>query len=60
MRKIQIKIKENFGRRDVYPIGDLGNEIKKLTGKQTLSKTHIETLKKLGFEFDIQAPSLTE
>jgi hypothetical protein len=53
-----VKIKEQFGRRDVYPIGDLGDKIKALTCSKTISHKQIEVLKELGFQFEVEKEDL--
>ena len=49
---IKVKVKNIYGKDLVYPLGNKGYLITKLTGSKTLSALHIEALKALGFSFE--------
>lgn len=41
--------RNNFGRNDIYPHGDLSDAVKTLTGRKTLVSSDVEALQALGF-----------
>lgn len=55
---ILVEIKSVYGRDMIYPLSHI-QELENLTGKKTLSKSHIESLKKLGFTIKVKTPEVT-
>jgi hypothetical protein len=55
---ITIKITRNYGVEAIYPICDTGFKILELTGRKTLLRKDIDTLKSLGYTINIQSQSL--
>jgi hypothetical protein len=49
---IKVKIESQYGTERIYPL-TFALELNALTGQKTLSRKHIETLKQLGFTFEV-------
>ena len=49
--KIEYYVKNNYGNKQYYIVGDIAKTISNLTGKKTVSKQDMVNLEKLGFEF---------
>ncbi len=41
-----------FGRRSIYPTGELGPHLQRLTGKTTIDHRDLDALVELGFEIE--------
>lgn len=54
MRKVYIEIKSNYGNEAIYPACDAGRLFAKLTGKKTLSRSDLTTIKHLGYEVEVK------
>ncbi|MEZ4751543.1 MAG: hypothetical protein R3B54_13270 [Bdellovibrionota bacterium] len=50
---IQLKVKSVTGRVRYYPIGRLGELVKQLTKKKTLSELEVEALRGLGLRLEL-------
>lgn len=48
--KIIVEVKNVYGNQNIYVVSEHKEMIAALTGAKTLSYSHIEALKKLGFE----------
>ena len=59
MEKIIVEIRNVYGNERIYPVNYI-DQLQKLTGSITLSKTHIKALKELGFSFEVKKQELTE
>jgi hypothetical protein len=55
---IVVKIKEVYGVKRVYIVSEHAPLIKALTGRETLTDFDIETLKALGFSFEVEAQKI--
>jgi hypothetical protein len=51
-KTIKVEVREVYGVERIYPL-TYTDEIVTLTGNKTLSRTHVEALKKMGFAFTI-------
>ena len=49
--KIEYYVKNNYGNKQCYIVGDIAKTISNLTGKITVSLKDMVNLEKLGFEF---------
>jgi hypothetical protein len=54
-----IEIKTVYGVERIYPINDTAKQFAELTGQTTLSRKHLATIKRLGFEIVVKQPELT-
>jgi len=52
--KITVSIAEYYGTERIYITSEQAEAIRELTGKKTISRTNIDSLKKLGFSFDVK------
>jgi hypothetical protein len=59
MQTVQIEIKSNYGNEAIYPANEAAANFAKLTGKKTLSRADIATIKNLGFDVVIKTPQFT-
>lgn len=48
--KITVRIKQVYGMDRIYPVCENAILFAKLAGQVTLSREHVETIRKLGFE----------
>jgi len=51
-KTIKVEIKTMYGTERIYPLTYV-NEIASLTGAKTLSRRQIESLKAMGFSFEV-------
>lgn len=56
--KILVEIKTVYGNEMIYPVCEQAIKFAKLTGKKTLSRSDIATIKDLGFEVEVKSQSL--
>lgn len=56
--KIQVEIKKVYGNEVVYPVCEIAKNLAILTGKKTLTKDALRTIKILGYETEVITPSL--
>lgn len=52
--KIKVEIKNVYGREQIYPVCEKGALFADLAGTKTLTRAAINTIKKLGYEIEIQ------
>jgi histone H3/H4 len=57
-RIVEVAIKSVYGKEAIYPVGSTAKLFADLTGKKTLSRQDIETIRLLGFE--VKQVQLTE
>lgn len=56
--QITVSIKSVYGQDRIYPVSETAKLLTSLTGKNTLSKEALATIKQLGYEVEVQAPEL--
>lgn len=49
---IKVQVKDVYGSERIYPLNFV-SELQTLTGTKTISRKHIEVLKKMGFSFEV-------
>lgn len=52
--KITVNIKNNYGTEAIYPICSNAEHFAELAGTKTLTRHAIATIKKLGYEIEVQ------
>lgn len=57
MHTIKVEVRTEYGNERIYPV-TFQKELNTLTKQKTLSKGHIEALKKMGFNFEAITPSI--
>lgn len=57
--QITVLIKSVYGNELIYPVSDNAKLLADLTGKKTLTKEALATIKKLGYEVEVQAQELS-
>ena len=55
---IIVKVTKNYGVEAIYPTGDISKLLLKLTGRKTFSRSHIATIKKLGYDVAVEKEEL--
>lgn len=58
MTVLKVLIKSNYGNKLIYPACTQSKLFCELLETKTLSKSAVETIKKLGFTFEVQAESI--
>ena len=58
--QITVAIKSVYGNELIYPISDNAKLFAILTRKKTLTKQALATIKKLGYEVEVQKPELDD
>jgi hypothetical protein len=56
--QITVSVKHVYGNELIYPVSENAKLLAKLTGKKTLTRDALATIKKLGYEVEVQAPGL--
>ena len=56
--QITVSIKSVYGNELIYPVSENAQLLARLTGKKTLTREALATIKKLGYEVEVQAPEL--
>ena len=56
--QIVVKVKNVYGNELIYPVCEHAKMCAELTGTKTLSQRNVDTLKRLGFEFIVEAQKL--
>ena len=56
--QIKVKIKNIYGNELIYPSCELGYKFSELLRAKTFNKSQINTIKKLGYEFHVDTPSI--
>jgi hypothetical protein len=56
--EIIVKIKNNFGNEAIYPACDKARIFAEMVGQKTLTRSNIETIKKLGFTINVEQQKL--
>jgi hypothetical protein len=56
--QITVSIKSVYGNELIYPECETGKLLAELTGKKTLTRDALATIKKLGYGVEVQAPEL--
>lgn len=51
--KVQITLRTVYGREYIYPVNDSAKTFSQLCGGKTLALSHIDLIKKLGFEIEV-------
>ena len=49
-----IKIRSVYGNRLIYPVNSLAIAVAKLMGKKTFNKDEIDSIKRIGFEVQVE------
>lgn len=53
-----VRIVSVYGRELIYPVNATAAHFATLTGRRTLDRTHLETIRALGYAIEVEAPSL--
>ena len=56
--KIQIRITTQYGNRRIVPVCETAVLLCRLTGNKTFTDDAVDILKKLGYEFVVETPTL--
>jgi hypothetical protein len=56
--QITVSIKSVYGNVLIYPVSENAKLLARLTGKKTITRDALATIKKLGYEIEVQAPGL--
>jgi len=57
--KITVKIKTNFGNEAIYPACKMAESFAAIAGTKTLTRQTLATIKKMGFEIEIESPKIS-
>ena len=50
---IVVKIRNVYGNERIYPVCETANAFAELAGTKTLTRRHVEIIKRLGFTIDV-------
>lgn len=50
---IKVQVKSHYGNEHIYIISEHNESIKSLTGRKTITRNDIQSLKELGFTFEV-------
>jgi hypothetical protein len=56
--RITVSIKHVYGNELIYPVSENAKLLADLTGKKTLTRQALATIKKLGYEVEVETPGL--
>ena len=56
--KITVKVKNVYGVDRIYPVCEAAQTFAAFTGNKTLSPADIERIKALGYEIEVEMPTL--
>lgn len=54
----RVRIATVYGRELIYPVDEAAKLFATLVGRKTLDRCHLDTIRALGFEIELVAPSL--
>ena len=55
---IKVKLKNVWGNELIYPACDTGYKFTELLRVKTFNHSQVETIKKLGYTFEVETPSI--
>ena len=58
MQSIIVRITSVYGQRTVYPVFDIAKTFATIAGTKTLKPDTISSIKKLGYEINVQAEAI--
>jgi hypothetical protein len=58
MQSIIVRITSVYGQRTVYPVCDIAKTFATIAGTKTLKPDTISSIKKLGYEINVQAEAI--
>jgi hypothetical protein len=58
MQSIIVRITSVYGQRTVYPVCDIAKTFAIIAGTKTLKPDTISSIKKLGYEINVQAEAI--
>lgn len=56
--QITVRVTKNYGREAIYPADETAYTFAEMLGQQTLRRQDIESIKKLGYTVNVEAPAL--
>lgn len=57
--KIIITVQTNFGNEAIYPVCATARNLAEIAGTKTLTRSVLGIIKKMGYEIEVQAPSIS-
>jgi hypothetical protein len=55
---VRVRIASVYGRELIYRVDDAAKLFATLVGRKTLDRSHLDTIRALGFEIELVAPTL--
>tara|TARA_R100001377_G_scaffold20161_1_gene10599 strand:+ start:382 stop:573 length:192 start_codon:yes stop_codon:yes gene_type:complete len=55
---ITVKVKNNWGREDIYPVCQSAKSFARIAGTTTITKDAIELIKQLGYKVQVEQVTL--
>jgi len=55
---VRVRLVSVYGRELIYPVDETARLFAALVGRKTLDRAHLETIRALGYEIELVAPTL--
>ena len=55
---VRVRLVSVYGRELIYPVDETARLFAALAGRKTLDRAHLETIRALGYEIELVAPTL--